>query len=99
MTVRLNTASITSYKVADDTTGVGQVTDDDDTVYREENKTSRWVMLNTNKTKELISDFRKGKSRDPEPVIVGVSVVEMLAASNSSTLTFQLTCPEPRTSM
>ena len=58
-------ASNSIIKFADDTTVVGLITNNDETVYREEVRAlGVWCLeknlsINVNKTKELIVDFRK----------------------------------------
>jgi hypothetical protein len=65
--------SNTIIKFADDTTGLGLITGDDESAYREEvSDLAVWcwsnnLSLNISKTKELIMDYRKrGKAR-PRP--------------------------------
>ena len=55
-------------KFADDTTVIGQISDDDESAYRDDAKhLVRWcasndLFLNASKTKEIVVDFRKSKS-------------------------------------
>ena len=64
-------ASNSIMKFADDTTGVGLITNNDETAYREERALGVWcqennLSLNVNKTKEIIVDF--GNSRGSTPL-------------------------------
>ena len=60
--------SNTIIQFADDTTGVGLITDNDETAYREEVRDlAVWcqhnnLSLNVSKTKELIVDYRKRRA-------------------------------------
>ena len=62
--------SNTIMKFADDTTGVGLITDNDETTYREEVRDLEvWcqdnnLSLNVSKTKELIMDYRKRRAEE-----------------------------------
>ena len=66
-------ASNSIIKFAEDTTVVGQITNNDETAYREEVRIlAEWcqennLSLNVNKTKELIVDFRK-QQREHAPI-------------------------------
>ncbi|KAL3065255.1 hypothetical protein OYC64_015434 [Pagothenia borchgrevinki] len=69
-------SSNTIVKFADDTTVIGQITDGDETAYREEveNLTS-WCQdnnlhLNVRKTKELIVDYRKQQREGHAPIAI-----------------------------
>ena len=75
-------SSNTIGKFADDTTVIGQITDDDDTAYREEveNLTS-WCQdnnlhLNISKTKELIVDYRKQQGEGHAHIPINGTTVE-----------------------
>jgi hypothetical protein len=57
-------------KVADSTTVVGLITNNDETAYSQENNLS----VNINKTKEMIVDFRKQQSEHPPIHIDGTAV-------------------------
>ena len=65
--------SNTIIKFADDTTVIGLISDNDETAYREEvDRLAEWcdtnnLLLNTEKTKELIVDYRR--NADPHPPI------------------------------
>ena len=66
-------------KYADETVLIGQITDDDDTDYRQEiNSFVRWcnqnhLELNVGKTTEMLMEFRK--KRVPDSVIIkGVEI-------------------------
>ncbi len=65
-------ASAFSISVADDTTVIGLITDNDETAYRAEvNTLTKWcqenhLSLNIEKTKELVVDFRR-QSREHTP--------------------------------
>ena len=73
--------SNTIIKFADDTTVVGLITNNDETVYREEVRISGvWcqennLTLNVNKTNEMIVDFRK-QQREQPPIHIAGTVVE-----------------------
>ncbi|KAI4886572.1 hypothetical protein NFI96_000182 [Prochilodus magdalenae] len=74
-------SSNTIIKFADDTTIIGNITNDDEGPYREEVKLlTEWcaannLSLNVSKTKELIIDFRKG-GRTHTPLNIGGTLVE-----------------------
>ncbi len=61
----LHTAPMSSSNLADDTTVIGLITDNDETAYREEVSTlTKWcqenhLSLNIDKTKQLVVDFRR----------------------------------------
>ncbi|ONI45395.1 hypothetical protein AN641_04260 [Candidatus Epulonipiscioides gigas] len=61
-------------KFADDTTIIGQISNNDEFSYREEiNHLAEWctennLLLNVSKTKELIVDFRKKEAKTHKPV-------------------------------
>ena len=69
-------------KFADDTTVVGLISGGDEAAYREEVlKLTAWcsdnnLALNTGKTKEIIVDFRRKRSVDPDPLYIGGECVE-----------------------
>ena len=69
-------ASNSIIKLADDTTVVGLITNNEEMAYREEVRALRvWcqennLALNVNKTKEMIVDFRK-QSRGSTPLSMG----------------------------
>ncbi|KAK3509566.1 hypothetical protein QTP70_006106 [Hemibagrus guttatus] len=73
-------------KYADDTTVVGQVSNNDESVYREEIQSlSAWCSinnftLNATKTKELIVDFRKSNSSRHSPIYIKESEVEHVSS-------------------
>jgi hypothetical protein len=63
--------SNTIFTFSDDTTLIGQITDDDETAFREVNELAVWcqdnnISLNVSKTRELIMDYRKQRS-EPRP--------------------------------
>lgn len=66
---------------ADDTTMVSLITNDDDSLYREEvDQLTRWcknnnLSLNAEKTKEMVLDYRRSSSEHP-PLIINGTVVE-----------------------
>ncbi len=68
-------------KFADDTAVIGLITDNDETVYREEGSTlTKWcqenhLSLNIDKTKELVVDFRR-QSRQHTPITIDKTPVE-----------------------
>ena len=70
-------ASNSIIKFADDTTGVGLITNNDETAYREEVRAiGVWcqennLTLNVNKTKEMIVDFRKQQRVHPPSISAG----------------------------
>ncbi len=63
-------------KFADNTTIVGLIMNNDENSYREEiSNLAEWctennLLLNVSKTKELIIDFRKNKTRTHTPVYI-----------------------------
>ncbi|KAI5109292.1 gastrula zinc finger protein XlCGF28.1-like, partial [Silurus meridionalis] len=73
-------------KYADDTTGVGQIDNNDESAYREEIRNlAAWcannnLTLNATKTKELIVDFRKSNSRRHLPVNINGTEVERVSS-------------------
>jgi hypothetical protein len=75
-----NCDSNTIIKFADDTTVVGLIPDNDETVYREEVRDlAVWcqdknLFLNMSKTKELIVDYRKRRDKYTPIHIDGVAV-------------------------
>ncbi|KAI4886122.1 hypothetical protein NFI96_002538 [Prochilodus magdalenae] len=76
-------SSNTIIKFTDDTTVIGNITNDDEGPYREEVKLlTEWcaannLSLNVSKTKELIIDFRKG-GRTHTPLNTGGTLVERM---------------------
>ncbi|KAI4886435.1 hypothetical protein NFI96_011889 [Prochilodus magdalenae] len=78
-------SSNTTIKFADDTTIIGNITNDDEGPYREEVKLlTEWcstnnLSLNVSKTKELIIDFRKG-GRTHTPLNIGGTLVERVSS-------------------
>ena len=74
-------ASNSIIKFADDATVVGQITNNDETAYREEVRAlaercqENNLSLNVNKTKELIMDFRK-QQREHAPIHIDGTAVE-----------------------
>ncbi|XP_034095100.1 thymidine kinase, cytosolic isoform X2 [Gymnodraco acuticeps] len=79
-------SSNTIVKFADDTTIIGQITDGDETAYREEveNLTS-WCQdnnlhLNVSKTKELIVDYRKQQREGHAPIAINGTTVERVSS-------------------
>ena len=76
-------ASNSIITFAEDTTGVGFITNNDDTAYREEVRgLGVWcqennLTLNVNKTKEMIVDFRK-QQREHPPIHIDGTAVEKL---------------------
>ncbi|XP_062859991.1 polycystin-1 [Trichomycterus rosablanca] len=83
--VPLHTSN-TLIKFADDTTVVGRIKDNDESAYREEIQhlvawcSSNNLHLNTDKTKELIVDFRKTKSCTHLPVLINGDEVERVSS-------------------
>ena len=69
--------------MADDATGVGLITDNDETAYREEVRDlARWcqntnLSLNITKTKEMIVDYRKRRT-EHAPILIDRPVVEQV---------------------
>ncbi|KAI2645711.1 RNA-directed DNA polymerase from mobile element jockey [Labeo rohita] len=78
--------SNTIIEFADDTTVIGLISNIDETAYREEIKhlatwcTDNNPLLNTNKTKELIVDFRKGRRGSHEPIHINGMAVEPVSS-------------------
>ncbi|KAI4882647.1 hypothetical protein NFI96_005649, partial [Prochilodus magdalenae] len=78
-------SSNTIIKFANDTTIIGNITNDDEGPYREEVKLlTEWcaannLSLNVSKTKELIIDFRKG-GRMHTPLNIGGTLVERVSS-------------------
>ncbi|KAL0201505.1 hypothetical protein M9458_004692, partial [Cirrhinus mrigala] len=78
--------SNTIIKFADDTTVIGLISNNDETAYRKEIKhlatwcTDNNLLLNTNKTKELIVDFRKGRRGSHEPIHINGMAVEPVSS-------------------
>ncbi|KAL0200139.1 hypothetical protein M9458_003326, partial [Cirrhinus mrigala] len=78
--------SNTIIKFADDTTVIGLISNNDETVYREKIKhlatwcTDNNLLLNTTKTKELIVDFRKGRRGSHEPIHINGMAVEPVSS-------------------
>ncbi|TWW68215.1 hypothetical protein D4764_19G0000130 [Takifugu flavidus] len=72
--------SLVLLKFADDTTVIGFIKDNDESAYREEvDHLATWchnnnLLLNTNKTKELVLDFRRKADIHPPVHINGVAV-------------------------
>jgi hypothetical protein len=73
--------SNTIIKIADDTTVVGLITNNDETAYREEVRAlGVWCQenkLSVNKTKEMIVDFKK-QQREHPPIHIEGAAVEKL---------------------
>ncbi|XP_030641384.1 NACHT, LRR and PYD domains-containing protein 12-like [Chanos chanos] len=69
----------TIIKFADDTTVVGLIREDDETAYRDEvEHLAAWcadnnLALNTQKTKEIIVDFRRARSKAHAPIYIDSS--------------------------
>ncbi|KAI4877002.1 hypothetical protein NFI96_004733 [Prochilodus magdalenae] len=78
-------SSNTIIMFADDTTIISNITQDDEGLYREEVKLlTEWcaannLFLNASKTKELITDFRKGERTDT-PLTIGGTFVERVSS-------------------
>ena len=76
-------ASNSIIKMADDTTVVGLITNNDETPYREEVRDlAEWcqennLSLHINKTKELIVDFRR-QQREHVPIHINGTAVDMV---------------------
>ncbi|CDQ69652.1 unnamed protein product [Oncorhynchus mykiss] len=76
-------SSNTIIKIADDTTVVGLITDNDETAYREDVRdVAVWCQdnnfsLNMIKTKEMIVDYRKRRT-EHAPFLINVAVVEQV---------------------
>ncbi len=72
-------------KFADDTTVIGLITDNDETAYREEVSTlTKWcqenhLLLNIDKTKELVVDYRR-QSREHTPITIDKTPVERVSS-------------------
>ena len=69
--------SNTIIKFADDTTVVGQITDNDETAYREVRDLAVWwinnnLSLTVIKTKEMIVDYRKRRTKHSPILIDGL---------------------------
>ncbi|KAM9834826.1 uncharacterized protein ACBT44_014138 [Syngnathus typhle] len=73
-------------KYADDTTLVGLITEGDETQYRSEvDLLATWcrdnnLLLNVNKTKEIVDDFRKGQTQHL-PLTIDGAVVERVSST------------------
>ena len=73
-------------KLADDTTVVGLIRDEDETAYRDEvQHLTTWcknnnLELNTKKTKEIIVDFRRTRSRAHTPLHISGAEVECVSS-------------------
>src|SRR4029434_5672372 len=71
----------TVIKFVDDTTVVGQITNGNESAYRDEvDRLTGWctennLTLNVKKTKEIIVDFRRQKA-NPQPLIINGEEVE-----------------------
>lgn len=78
--------SNTIIKFADDTTVVGLIKDDDESAYRDEvQHLAVWcatnnLELNTQKTKEIIVDFRRSRSHAHTPIYINGAVVERVSS-------------------
>ncbi len=72
-------------KFVDDTTVIGQITDNDETAYREEVSTlTKWcqenhLSLNIDKTKELVVDYRR-QSREHTHITIDKTPVERVSS-------------------
>ncbi len=84
------TASFNSnhvIKFADDTTVVGLITNNDESAYRKEvEKLTAWctmhnLALNTNKTKEMVIDFRRAGQHHHLPLTINSSEVERVQST------------------
>ncbi|TWW75006.1 putative RNA-directed DNA polymerase from transposon BS [Takifugu flavidus] len=77
--------SNTIIKFADDTTVIGLIKDNDESAYREEvDRLATWchnnnLLLNTNKTKELVLDFRRKTGIHP-PIHINGAAVERVSS-------------------
>ncbi|CAI5669465.1 unnamed protein product [Oreochromis niloticus] len=102
-TLRPADGSNTIIKFADDTTVIGLISDNDETVYREEvHRLAEWcdtnnLLLNTEKTKELIVDYRRNADPHPPIHIKGtaverVSSFKFLGVHISEDLTWTTNC-------
>jgi hypothetical protein len=83
-------ASNSIIKFAYDTTVVGLITYNDETVYREVRALEEWCQvnnlpLNVNKTKELVEDFRR-QQREYAPIHIDGTTVEKVKGSLAYTL-------------
>ncbi|KAI3363941.1 hypothetical protein L3Q82_001546 [Scortum barcoo] len=96
---RLGSATNHIVKFADDTTVVGLIRDDNDLAYREEvEQLVRWcegnnLILNVDKTKEIIVDFRKIQPSHA-PLLINNSAVEVVSSTKflGVHITDDLTC-------
>jgi len=86
-------------KFADDTTMVGLISDNDETQYREEIQhliywcSTNNLILNTNKTKEVIVDFRRSRKTEHAPLCIRGDVVERVDSIKFlGVLRFHQTC-------
>ena len=76
-----------TIKFVDDTTVVGLITDNDETAYREEVRDlPGWrqnnnLSLNVTKTKEMVVDYRKGRT-EHAPILTDGAVVEQVERFN-----------------
>ena len=76
--------SNTIIKFADDTKVVGLITDNDETAYREEVRDlAMWcdnnnLSLNVTKTKEMIVDYRKRRTKHAPILIIGAVVEQVV---------------------
>uniref|UniRef100_A0AAX7TJ37 Reverse transcriptase domain-containing protein n=1 Tax=Astatotilapia calliptera TaxID=8154 RepID=A0AAX7TJ37_ASTCA len=95
--------SNTIIKFADDTTVIGLISDNDEAAYREEvDRLAEWcnrnnLLLNTEKTKELIVDYRRNADPHPPIHIKGtaverVSSFKFLGVHISKDLTWTTNC-------
>ena len=79
---RCTDSSCPLVKFADDTAQVAKIKGDNDLVYKEQvEKFVEWcdenhLVLNTNKTKEIVIDFRKKKVHEPDPIVIKGTQVE-----------------------
>ena len=73
----------TTDKFADDTALTGQITDDDDTDYRQEIDNfvdwcdDNYLHLNVDKTKEMIIDFRRNRAALTPIIIKGAEIQQV----------------------
>ena len=93
-------------KFADDNSQIGKISNNDDSIYRQEVKDfvdwceNNFLHLNVSKTKEMIIDFMRSKTDPPLPVSInGVEVERVdahryLGVTFDSKLTFQENCNE-----
>ncbi|CAI5695096.1 unnamed protein product [Oreochromis niloticus] len=95
--------SNTIIKFADDTTVIGLISDNDEAAYREEvDRLAEWcdtnnLLLNTEKTKELIVDYRRNADPHPPIHIKGTAVervnsFKFLGVHISEDLTWTTNC-------